>query len=67
MSNDEFSDFDMNNIHKLNKSQLDLLTTAYLIFSSKFVEYIRETDSEVFKRALDYAATVTDTTPLNKE
>ena len=47
-------------IKKMNSNEIAVLHTAYLVFSSKFIEYVREMDTELFKRALDYAATVVD-------
>lgn len=45
-------------IKKMNKSEVMLLNNIYLEFSSKFIEYIREIDTELFKRATDYALTI---------
>jgi|APGre2960657444_1045066.scaffolds.fasta_scaffold326311_2 uncharacterized membrane protein len=45
-------------IKKMKPEEIRLLNEVYLMFSSKFIEYIREMDTELFKRATDYATTV---------
>lgn len=57
MINDYSDDFNKE-IKKMKPKEIRLLNEAYLMFSSKFIEYIREMDTELFKRATDYAATV---------
>ena len=63
MTNDnqaeEADDF-INKIKSMNTEELGILHAAYLSFSSKFIEYVREVDPVTFKRALDYAATVSN-------
>lgn len=52
-------------IKKMNNTEMAVLQSVYLVFSSKFIEYIREMDAELFKRALDYAATINVKTDKN--
>ena len=50
----------MDKIKNMNMDEMTALHVAYLSFSSKFIEYIREIDPVLFKRALDYGSTVSD-------
>ena len=64
MTNDDPNDI-IEQIKQMNKEELNAMNVAYLSFSSKFIEYVREVDPTTFKRALNYAATVVDTTIEN--
>lgn len=44
----------------LTPEQSEMLANAYLSFSEKFAEYIRQIDMDLFKRAVDYAKTFTE-------
>ncbi len=57
MINDNYENFD-EEIKKMNSKEIVLLNTAYLEFSAKFIEYVKEMDTELCKRATDYAVTV---------
>lgn len=67
MSNyDEYNDYDedddMEDIDEedLTPEQSDMIANAYLSFTDKFAEYIRQMDINLFKRAVDYAKTFTE-------
>jgi len=42
----------------MTPEEIEQFEDAYLMFTSNFIEYIREVHPDVFKRALDYAVTV---------
>ena len=50
--NEEFSEEDMQLLKKL----LDTM----MVFNSHFAEYVKQTDQDLFKRAVDYAKTFTE-------
>lgn len=52
---------------KLSRQEVNMITDAYLSFSAKFIEYVREVDAELFKRASNYAETISDTPKLKKK
>jgi len=68
MSNfEEYNDFDEENDdledineEDLTQEQSEMVANAYLSFTDKFAEYIRQMDPNLFKRAVDYAKTFTE-------
>jgi len=58
----DFEDDEMEEIdgEELSEEQSELLANAYLSFSDKFAEYVRQMDKDLFKRAVDYAKTFTE-------
>jgi len=42
----------------MTPEEIEQFEDAYLMFTSNFIEYIREVYPDVFKRALDYAVTI---------
>lgn len=61
--NDEDEDFDdLEDIDEedLTQEQSDMIANAYLSFTDKFAEYVRQMDANLFKRAVDYAKTFTE-------
>jgi hypothetical protein len=68
MSNfEEYNDFDEENDdledineEDLTQEQSEMVANAYLSFTDKFADYIRQMDPNLFKRAVDYAKTFTE-------
>jgi len=68
MSNfEEYNDFDEENDdledineEDLTQEQSEMVANAYLSFTDKFADYIRQMDPSLFKRAVDYAKTFTE-------
>lgn len=68
MSNfEEYNDFDDENDdledineEDLTQEQSEMVANAYLSFTDKFADYIRQMDPGLFKRAVDYAKTFTE-------
>lgn len=58
---DNFDD-EMEEINEedLDPEQSQKLAEAYLSFTDKFAEYIRQMDIDLFRRAVDYAKTFTE-------
>jgi len=59
MSSDKFK--------KLSQKELNIVSSIYLNFSTNFIEYIKELDPEMYKRAVDYASTVDPLKELKKD
>lgn len=62
MSNidDDFDDMEEIDEEDLDPEQSQKLAEAYLSFTDKFAEYIRQMDIDLFRRAVDYAKTFTE-------
>ena len=58
--NDDFFDDDENLGDEDQMYMLQKLLDTVMVFNSHFAHYVRESDAELFKKAVDYAKTFTE-------
>jgi hypothetical protein len=58
--NDDFFDDDENLGDEDQMYMLQKLLDTVMVFNSHFAQYVRESDAELFKKAVDYAKTFTE-------
>ncbi len=48
----------MKDFENLSEEEIQEMEDAYFLFTTNFIDYVKEINPELFNRALDYASTI---------